>query len=279
MEQILNSIANPVNHVAQAYTARTNQLEADQKAETQQRDNDMLKVFEYAGDGRTDEAKYYAQQKKLEVPQEIFSNADFAKGLALSGKFYGDDPEGAQKFTLAWVSNPNGDFLSRFNAATQTAGAPKLKASTLDNKIQFEMWKLQNIPEKPPISRYEAGQKAYNASLQGGMALPADMEAARQKAMLDWDAEFGSPATPSTGLVGGGAGATPTPSGTQNWNAGVMTLPDVPNAPSPVTNTQGGSAANAYSEAMIAIARGADPQAVYGRLQERGIDPTPIMNQ
>ena len=37
--------------------------------------------------------------------------------------------------------------------------------------------------------------------------------------------------------------------------------------------------ANIYSEAMMAISRGAPPEAVYNRLKQMGIDPSPIINQ
>lgn len=109
-QNLLNQISQPVNHVARAYEARSGQLQqqrdAKQAAELEvqkQRDNDMLKVFEFAGDGRIEEAKIFAQRKSIEIPPEIMNNADMARGLALSGKFYGDDPAGAQKFAVAWM--------------------------------------------------------------------------------------------------------------------------------------------------------------------------------
>lgn len=227
---LLNNLANPTNHVAEAYQARTKQFDDQQR----QKDNDMLKVFEFAGDGHIEEARYYAQNKGLEVPQEIYSNADFAKGLTLAGKIYGDDPVAAQKFTTAWIQNPQGDFQSRLAAAQQAAGKV---IDPLDRefqrKIRLEQWKIDHkgrepytlspgetryeggkavasTPAKPPIDRFKAGADAYNASVQSGLSTPQQAEAARQSAYQEWDAIYGqNPAgAASQGLVGGQAPAS-----------------------------------------------------------------------
>ena len=273
-QNVTNRLANPVNHVAQAYEQRTAQL--DQKREKQeakdaavqrQRDNDMLRVFEFAGDGMINEAKTYAQQKGIEVPDQIYQNADFAKGLTLAGKIYGDDPAAAQKFTTAWMATPQGDLRSRVAAAQQAAGVPMSADDRyLQRQIALEEWKLKNLPGKdggfslspgqtrydaagnvvaqapqsaggfkdnylvvngvaytrdsagnltpattpqPPLSRFEAGQKAYNEVMSGAGSLEM-AEAARQDAYRYWDQEFSTPQSPeqqqpSAGLVGGGA--------------------------------------------------------------------------
>lgn len=212
-QNLVSSLAQPVNHVAQAYEARTGQLEAKRKEEKneqaqiqQQRDNDMLKVFEFAGDGRVNEAKYYADSKGLQVPEQVYQNADFAKGLTLAGKIYGDDPAAAQKFTTAWMQNPQGDFQTRLVSAQQAAGVPiNSNDREYQRKIAFEMWKLKNIPEKPPVSRFEAGQDAYNEVMGGVLATPEQGDQARQEAFKYWDQEYGSAPGVSSGLTGGGA--------------------------------------------------------------------------
>jgi len=217
-QNLLNQIAAPTNTVANAFEARTNQLDQQRKDEAavqRQRDNDMLKVFEFAGDGMTEEAKIYAKTKGIEVPEQIYQNSDFAKGLTLAGKLYGSDPVAAQKFTTAWSANPTGDFQTRLQAAQAAAGVPIDPADRdYQRKIQFEMWKINNLPKKagaagfslsPGQTRYdqsgnviaqaeqrdgsyEAYQKAYNATL-GGMgdvneAHEAGLKAAEQYKMF-----------------------------------------------------------------------------------------------
>ena len=234
-QNVLNSLSQPVNHVARAYEARSTQLDTQRKEEAanqakvqQQRDNDMLKVFEFAGDGRAQEAKYYAQSKGLEVPEEIYSNADFAKGLTLAGKLYGDDPESAQKFTTAWMSNPSGDLQARVMAAQQATGRPiNPEDREYQRKIAFEIWKSQNLPKEPKIDRFQAGQNAYN-EVMGGMTGSAEAaDAARAEAQKHWDAEYGRRGqTVSPGLSGGitnlpGFGTAP-PLSVSNNNPGNM---------------------------------------------------------
>lgn len=149
-QNILNQISQPVNHVAKAYEARSGQLQqqrdAKQAAELEvqkQRDNDILKVFEFAGDGRIDEAKIYAQRKGIEIPNEIMGNADMAKGLSFAGKFYGDDPAGAQQFSLAWMQTRNEpDTATRILKASQIAGIPiDPEDRKFRNEVNLEQFK------------------------------------------------------------------------------------------------------------------------------------------
>jgi len=141
---ILGQIASTANPVASAFEARSSQMQqkrdmedAKIAAQQQQRDNDMLKVFDFAGSGKTEEAMYLAKSKNLDVPQEIFQNADFAKGLATAGNFYGDDPVGAQKFSIAWMQTRDiPDFGQRVIKASQIAGKP---IDPEDRKFQREL--------------------------------------------------------------------------------------------------------------------------------------------
>lgn len=251
---LVNSLAAPKNAVADAYQAKTQQFQAQDR----QRDNDMLKVFEYAGDGNTEAAQYYAKSKGLQVPEQVYQNSDFAKGLALSGKFYGDDPEAAQKFTQSWMQNQGGDFDARMTAAETAAGKPVNKADReYQRKIDFEKWKIQNgvegksfslgpgqthydasgrpvasVPGQPPISRFQAGQNAYNSVMQSGLSDAGAAEQARQTAYGEWDKSFlPSPAAPPAG------GGTASP----GLTGGVPTAPAIPQQPAPVAG-QGAAA-------------------------------------
>lgn len=167
---LIGQIAQPTNHMAQAFDARSQQLDQKREQEQQkqleaerQRDADFHKVVQYAGDGLVDEAKYFAQQKGIQVPDAVFTNGTFAKGLSMAGSIYADDPEKAQVFTQAFM-NGQGDLSSRFAAGIQVAGKP-ISASDRDfaNWVRKEQWKLKNNPSggsdftlSPGAARYDA---------------------------------------------------------------------------------------------------------------------------
>lgn len=239
-QNLLTSLSQPVNNVAQAYETRTNALTAEraaqQKAEQDaqtQRDNDMLKVFEFAGDGRTNEARIYAQNKNLQIPEEIYADSDFSKGLTLAGKLYGQDPGAAQKFSQNWASTRGqGDFMSRLQLAQQAAGVPiDPNDREYQRKIAFELWKQKNIPEKPGIDRFKAGQDAYNKVMDTGLNTPQQADAARADAYKYWDQEYGAQGRASPGLVGGGDVSLP----------GFGTAPPVSTGPLSVRNNNPGN--------------------------------------
>ncbi len=224
---LVNSLAAPENTVQQAYQSTAANIQKTQD----QHDNDMLKVFEYAGDGQTEAAQYYAKSKNLQIPDEVYANADLSKGLTMAGKLYGKDAAAAHKFTVAWMQNQGvGDLQQRVLASANAAGVPldpedrKTKAL-----IDLEKWKLQNVPAsqkggfsltpgqtrydaagqplaslpaRPPVSRFQAGQAAVNADKQSITSTPASAEAARQAAYKEWDASFGAGASASHGLTG-----------------------------------------------------------------------------
>lgn len=142
-----------VNPAADAYKTRTQDLQQNRQAEaklaqeeTDRKDREMLRVFEMAGDGYVEEAQYYAKTKGINAPQEVFTNANLAKGLSLAGKIYPGDPAAAQKFTQAWMMTP-GDMNARLAAGQQAAGVPvNPDDRMLNRQIAFEQWKLKNVP-------------------------------------------------------------------------------------------------------------------------------------
>lgn len=193
-----------------------------------EKDNEALKVFELAADGYVTEAKYYADSKGIQVPPEILQNGTMAKGVALSGKFYPDDPAKAQKFTMAFLS-AQGNTLQRIDQAMRIAGpATNADQRALSRAIALEKWKIDNkvggansgftlspgqirydghnnivaqAPKDPSANlaeydklRIEAGQKAYNSVLSNSFGAP-DLDAAnraRQMAIEGFDKEFSS---------------------------------------------------------------------------------------
>jgi len=157
--------------------------------EIARKDADMLKVFEFAGAGYVDEARYLAQQKGLQVPDEIYSNADFAQGLSMAGKIYGDDKVAAQKFTQAWLATPPGtDTQARLSAAQQAAGlATNPEDRTLQRQISLEKWKINNRVGDGTDRSFTLtpGQVRYDASGQPIASVPPDASDAKTKYVQD----------------------------------------------------------------------------------------------
>lgn len=146
--QNLTQGANPMSEAFEARTAQLDQKRAEEQAaaaeQQKQRDNDMHEVFKYAGDGFVDEARYLAQQKGLEIPDQVYSNATFAKGLALSKDLYDGEPEKAQRYVTAFNATP-GDLQARHQAGIG-AGGPAISSDmrSLNKQIAFEQWKRKN---------------------------------------------------------------------------------------------------------------------------------------
>lgn len=211
-DTLVNSLASPVNSVQQGYQNVNSQLRAAQDLH----DNNMLKVFEFAGDGQVDAAKAFAQSKNIQIPPEVLSNADLAQGLAIAGKVYGKDPNAAQKFTTAWMQNQGMPLQQRVLTSSNTAGAPiDPEDRKFRGMIAMLQWKKDNLPNSgqkpssfnPHQSRFNAGQKAWDTvTMQGPLAAPGDAEKARDSAYAEWDKNFQNA---SPGLMGGTADDSP----------------------------------------------------------------------
>lgn len=232
--------AQSTNNVRDAFDSRAAQLDQQRAQEEKQKDADFHTVVKYASDGLTNEAKYFAQQKGINVPDEVFRNADFAKGLAIAGDLY-DDPVSAQKFTTAYVST-QGDRMSRYNAALAAGGKPLGKD---DRELNLYARKLQmqqqygggsadkgfslsagetrydangNVIASSPKQddgAYEAGAKAVNAYMSGGIGVTKegaqqvfDDAVARYEAMKPKQQTLTPPQNP---YAGGGNPATSLP--------------------------------------------------------------------
>lgn len=168
---LIGNIAQPVNHVAQAFDARSTQLDQQREKEQaqiaeaeRQKDADFHKVVTYAGDGLVEEAKYFAKQKGIDVPEAVFSNGTFAKGLSMAGNIYADDPEKANIFTQAFMG-AQGDLNAKFQAGIQVAGKP-VSQSDRDfmNFVRKEQWKLKNNPSGGSGFTLSPGETRYDAS-------------------------------------------------------------------------------------------------------------------
>lgn len=309
-EGILSGLAQGANPTAQAFGARTQQLDqkreqeqAAQMAAEKQRDADMHTVFKYAGDGLIEEAKYFAQQKGIQVPEQVYSNATFAKGLDMAGSIYGDDPERAQIFTEAFMRS-EGDLQSKFAAGIQVAGKP-MSASDRDfqNFIRKEQWKLRNgggggggkppapfnlspgqarydgngrlIVQAPPAEganeEYQAYQKAYNAAISSGLKTQEEADQAGQMAAQQYRA-FNAQ---RTATAGGQSGLTsPPPSGSPLMTQGQQPAPTAAPVVAPVApEMQVQKAVHAVQQLMM---KGYTPQQIEANLVQRGATPEQV---
>lgn len=203
--------ANSTNNVGDAFDSRTAQFNQERVQKEKQQDADFHTVVKYASEGLTNEAKYFAQQKGINVPEQVFQNADFAKGLSIAGDLY-DDPVAAQKFTTAYVST-GGDLMSRYNAGLGAAGKPMSKD---DRDLALYIKKLQAQQQygggadkgfslSPGESRYDANgnviasspkqddgayeayQKAYNAAISSGLMTEQQADAAAKRAVSQYE--------------------------------------------------------------------------------------------
>jgi len=190
--------ANTLNPTAETYEAKSAQIQQTNLDDQTRKDNDFHKVVKYASDGFIEEAKHYARTKGLEVPEQIFQNADLAKGLALGGDFHGDDKQKARVFAEAY-SMTQGTMQDRLAAAHAAAGDPvhpddrefnrKKRwaeyeaANPRPNKERYSNYKTVDgvlvriepdgsatpVTQKQDDGEYQAYLKAFNAAL-GGMA-------------------------------------------------------------------------------------------------------------
>lgn len=207
-DSLVNQLTAPTNSVQQGYQNVNSQILAAQDMH----DNNMLKVFEFAGDGQVDAAKAFAASKGIQVPPQVLANADLAQGLAIAGKMYGKDPNAAQKFTTAWMQNQNMPLEQRVLTSSTQAGAPiDPEDRKFRGMINMLQWKKDNLPNggvaphgiSPQQARFNAGQKAADTATMSNLN-PATQasaaETARQKAYSEWDSNM---AKASPGLTGG----------------------------------------------------------------------------
>jgi len=190
-------LQNPVNSVQQGYQQVNSQIMAAQNLH----DNNMLKVFEFAGNGEPDAAKAFAAAKGINVPPEVLQNADMTQGLFIAGKMYSNDPNAAQKFSTAWMANQGMPLQQRVLTSSTQAGAPidpenrkyQAMAAMLTSVAG---WKKANLPNAglphPGVSRdmarFNAGQKSYEEALKNPLAAPGAADQARQNTLNSFDA-------------------------------------------------------------------------------------------
>lgn len=109
-----------------------------------ERDGMIAKVLDMSAAGNVDEARYLARQNGIELPNEMYANGEFARALSLSAKAYPDEPQKAQMFAQAYMSNPGG-LQERVNAGIQAGGMPTSASQRqLSNQMALLEWKKAN---------------------------------------------------------------------------------------------------------------------------------------
>lgn len=144
----LLSGAGSANPTQDAFEAKTQQLtqqrekqNAAMQAEQDRKNNVFKQALSYAGDGYFNEAKYFAQQNGIEVPDEMLQNSAFSKGMSNAMELYDDDPEAAMRYAQGF-SNAQGDLMARHTAGFAAGGKPRSKAdrelALYERKLQIE---------------------------------------------------------------------------------------------------------------------------------------------
>lgn len=150
--------AQSANPTLDAYNTRTQQIAQTSLAQQKVQDDNTQRVFDLAAAGHTDEAKFVAQQKGLNIPDQIYQNGALVQSLSLAGKIHPDDPVAAQKFATAFSSTP-GDFDTRVNTAMQAAPVTDPNDRKLQRDIQLAR-ATSNIKATEPMTPYEQAQIA-----------------------------------------------------------------------------------------------------------------------
>lgn len=177
--QLLKGADSP-NPTQDAFEAKTQQLTQQREKQNaalqaeQDRKNSVFKqALSYAGDGYFNEAKYFAQQNGIEIPDEMLKNSIFSKGMSNAMELYDDDPEAAQRYTAGFVS-ADGDLMTRHRAGYAAGGKPRSKQ---DRELALYERKLQldaRYKPKDQSAKYnqfkEVDGQLYDLSAPGGPA-------------------------------------------------------------------------------------------------------------
>lgn len=157
------------------------------KAQAQQ-DKDIAGVLEMAGNGHVEEARFMAQQKGLQIPEEILGNADVSRGMSMANTAYPGEPDKGQAFFMAFMQS-GGTTRDRVMSGIRAAGPP-------DNASQRALANALAIADynaKKPTQYI--GPDGILTNVSGNTATP----------VLD---QSGSPFKPTTGAGGRSLGGT-----------------------------------------------------------------------
>lgn len=137
-----------------------------------ERDSQISKIFEMIGNGNGEEARYFAQQAGVNIPQQFFANADLARGMAFSQKAYPDEPDKGQRFFIAYTST-QGDMSTKVQAGMASAGQPT-SASMRQLQNSMALAQYQNTLTKPVLMTGQGGE-AFTVNAADGTARPVMM--------------------------------------------------------------------------------------------------------
>ena len=265
--------ANSLNPTKDAFDRKSlelgNERAAEQASEMKaqtKRDNDMLKAFDYAGDGNIEQAQYIAKAGGFTLPPETLSNADMSKGIALAGKLYGGDKNNAQKFSLAWMqlSDIDDPRERALKASENTGFALDPNDRKFRQAMEMEVFK----------NNLKRGNRREDVFIKGIESSFGDPNAG-VSALKSYDEQFPQNATLSRGLVGGGVPRM----SMQDLEAGSNDVGI--GSPTPVAPPQSEqfTPERIYQDAIDAIASGKSREAVYAKLRDNGLDPSIVENK
>jgi hypothetical protein len=136
-----------------------------------ERDVQIAKIFEMIGNGNGEEARYFAQQAGVNIPQQFFANADLARGMAFSQKAYPDEPDKGQRFFVAYTST-QGDMSAKVQAGMASAGPPtSASMRQLQNSMALAQYQNTLATNKPVLMTGNGGG-AYTVNAASGEATP-----------------------------------------------------------------------------------------------------------
>lgn len=159
------------------------------KAQAQQ-DKDIASVLEMAANGHVEEARYVAQQRGIQIPEEILGNADMSRAMSMANTAYPAEPDKGQKFFMAFIQG-SGTTRDRVLAGIRAAGPPdNASQRALANSIALADYNAKN---KPPVQYI--GPDGVLTNVAGGTATP----------VVD---QNGQPFKPTTGAGGKSLGGS-----------------------------------------------------------------------
>lgn len=140
-----------------------------------ERDNQITQVLEMAANGNVDTARFLARQNGLNIPDQMFTNGDVARGMTLAAKAYPDEPNKAQVFFQAYMQAPGG-LDEKVNAGMNAGGRPTTASQRqLANSIALLKYKAANpqLTTTNPYKRYQnvAGVGLVDLAAEGGPAV------------------------------------------------------------------------------------------------------------
>lgn len=134
------------------------------------RDKQVAGVMEMISNGHADEARHVAQRNGIQIPENLFQNADIARAMAFSQKAYPNESDKGHVFYQAFIQT-QGDMMAKVNAGIAAAGRPE---NTAQRELQKAMALALFNNNLPPKSETFVGENntIYQTNPRAGTASP-----------------------------------------------------------------------------------------------------------